>query len=405
MSTRIFYLVVLSFFPLMASGACEFAVCTMGDQCESGVDTDKDGLTDAQELSLGTKPTRPDSDNDGHTDWWEVCVGGDPLNYRDARTLPIDEDTNKDGIPDAKTGVSYGYHRPDYDNDGISNALESGFPDADNNGIVDDLTDNNTNGIPDVAETGLPLLDTDNDGTPNYIDADSDQDGISDKLEHGQKTDGSPNYFDTNPGLLDPDGDGLINSVDLDSDNDGVLDIDEAPLRYSDLSGTAQQIQDLDGDGKVDEIRDMDGDGITDNVDTDFVVIPFTDADNDGIVDYADLTYSAGYKRQFEIVEEKGDYAYLPADPNLGWDTDRDGILDEYDNMVGGAYNMIYRRSFDLPDDNDGDGIYAWLDADEPTPTPGAAAAMQGNRNSGGGTFGLLMLVMALPFRRQQLLR
>ena len=50
--------------------------CTNGDDGDedplSGVDTDGDGLSDAEEASLGTDPTLPDSDGDGYSDYDEV---------------------------------------------------------------------------------------------------------------------------------------------------------------------------------------------------------------------------------------------------------------------------------------------------------------------------------------------
>ena len=41
-------------------------------------DADSDGLTDAEELLLGTDATKPDTDSDGYTDGSEVAVGYDP---------------------------------------------------------------------------------------------------------------------------------------------------------------------------------------------------------------------------------------------------------------------------------------------------------------------------------------
>ena len=42
-------------------------------------DSDRDGLTDAQELALGTNPLSADSDGDGHSDLVEVEEGTNPL--------------------------------------------------------------------------------------------------------------------------------------------------------------------------------------------------------------------------------------------------------------------------------------------------------------------------------------
>ena len=56
--------------------------CTNGDDGDEdplpGVDTDGDGLTDAEEASLGTDPELSDSDGDGYSDYDEVTEGSDP---------------------------------------------------------------------------------------------------------------------------------------------------------------------------------------------------------------------------------------------------------------------------------------------------------------------------------------
>lgn len=62
-------------------------------------DTDADGLSDAEEATLGTNPTLVDSDEDGLSDTEEVRVW---------RTDPLDADTDNDGFPDG-TEVDAGY--------------------------------------------------------------------------------------------------------------------------------------------------------------------------------------------------------------------------------------------------------------------------------------------------------
>lgn len=57
---------------------------------DAGVDSDGDGVPDAEELERGTDPTNPDSDGDGLNDGDELQYGADPL----------DPDTDDDGLTD-----------------------------------------------------------------------------------------------------------------------------------------------------------------------------------------------------------------------------------------------------------------------------------------------------------------
>ncbi len=50
-------------------------------------DTDQDGLSDLEELAIGTNPVHWDSDGDGINDLWEVMNGMDPLDFRDASSV------------------------------------------------------------------------------------------------------------------------------------------------------------------------------------------------------------------------------------------------------------------------------------------------------------------------------
>ena len=57
------------------------------------IDTDSDGLTDSEELVLGTDPNDPDSDDDGVSDGFEVSAGtgpNDPNDYPMINSLDLD---------------------------------------------------------------------------------------------------------------------------------------------------------------------------------------------------------------------------------------------------------------------------------------------------------------------------
>lgn len=53
-------------------------------------DSDQDGLTDAQELALGTNPFRSDTDSDGLTDLEEVQQGLNPIQQGKERSYDLD---------------------------------------------------------------------------------------------------------------------------------------------------------------------------------------------------------------------------------------------------------------------------------------------------------------------------
>jgi hypothetical protein len=100
-------------------------------------------------------------------------------------------------------------------------------------------TDGDT--ISDFDEQSSIPRDTDGDGTPDFMDDDSDGDGISDADEAGDADVMTP--------PVDTDGDGTPDFQDTDSDNDGVDDADELTL------GTDPTLVDTDGDGESDGVE------------------------------------------------------------------------------------------------------------------------------------------------------
>ena len=154
---------------------------------------------------------------------FESLVGGNGGNFLDnVQLIPVGLcDTDGDGIPN--------HLDLDSDNDGISDLYESG----DAAGIAADIAGNSNgtveigesadtvdgDGLMDVftATTGTTPVNTDDpaDGIPDYLDLDSDNDGIPDTVEARPTAGYAAN--DTDVSDDDTDGDGIIDLFDTNS--------------------------------------------------------------------------------------------------------------------------------------------------------------------------------------------
>ena len=234
----------------------------------SFTDTDNDGVANNEDL---------DDDNDTIPDILE-SNGLDPLSDDDADFLPnyrdldFGDDTNGDGIVDLF----------DFDNDGVPNHFDL---DSDNDGILDIVelgngsfdtnfngrTNNpvDINGLDNTIESDdslnaiitYTIPNTDSIGNPNYLDIDSDGDGIVDNIE-GQSTENYiiPNYIISETGVdtaypnginpVDTENDTISDYLDINSDNDIREDIIEGwDLNSDGIPETIPANSDLDNDG------------------------------------------------------------------------------------------------------------------------------------------------------------
>jgi Tol biopolymer transport system component len=169
-------------------------------------DDDGDGLTNQQELELGTDPNNPDTDNDELSDGEEVNRLG---------TNPLNPDTDADELTDGDEVLRRGTdpRNPDTDGDGLKDGEEVRLgtdpknPDTDGDGLNDgDEIRRGTSPIkPDTDGDGLNDGDEVRNGT-NPLNPDTD----NDRLLDGAESANCPNFL--NP---DTDGDSIIDGLDL----------------------------------------------------------------------------------------------------------------------------------------------------------------------------------------------
>jgi hypothetical protein len=331
-------------------------------------DVNADGINDLYDADLDgqVNPLDRDSDNDGITDTREAGgndangdgiidgfadAGGDGLNDATATTPLAVADFDGDGKAN--------YLDRDSDNDGITDARETGIADVNGDGVADAYTattpDINFDGIADAAVTATLPADFDGDGKANYVDRDSDNDGITDTREAGltdatnngildgatTDADGDGLYDSadptvaggtagTAPTLLNSDGTGLANYLDRDADDDGIVDAIEGGGADADGNGVLDGIVDANADGLADtplNPADTDGDGVANYLDR--------DSDNDGIWDLLEAQATASRRAL------------------AGTDADGDGIDNNFDKDFNAAYAVTTPLNFDGTDTPD----------------------------------------------------
>jgi len=349
------------------------------------VDTDGDGLSDADEKVIGTDPSMVDTDGDGLSDGAETPDVANPVDTDgDGIIDPLDIANNDICIPNPSDMTC------DPDGDGLTNGTEATLKtdpylaDSDGDGLDDGvelilqadplLMDTDGDGLSDGAEVGNVANPTDTDGDgvidlldianndiciPNPTDATCDADG--DGLTNGVEA-----ILNTDPNLTDTDGDGLddgaevtlgTNPVLADTDGDGLNDGQEVAL------GTNPLLADTDGDTLSDGtevnlgtnplLMDTDGDNLSDGVEVTLGTDPLSkDSDLDGLND--DVEVSLGTNPILADTDgdglNDGDEVTLTSNSLLA-DTDGDGLLDGAE--VGSVAN---------PTDTDGDGVIDLLD-------------------------------------------
>ena len=209
--------------PSGSASCSDFPSCLFTESTSSLLDTNGDGTNNEevdQDYDGLANMIDIDADNDGLPDVIEA--GG--------------ADTNADGLLDGNTYGDYGFNMAVDPSLGGSALMTTSTDDSDENTR------------PEFSEGGYSgsIADTDGDDVPDFLDIDSDNDGLYDNYE-AQTT---ASY--TAPGSGDSDGDGLLNAYD-DSSAFGGKGIDT----NNGLAGAQQNDQDAD---TIPDYRDTDSD-------------------------------------------------------------------------------------------------------------------------------------------------
>jgi hypothetical protein len=170
----------------------------------TGVDSDHDGLLDGFEISIGLDADRADTDGDSMPDGWEYRYGLNATNDDSAADADSDQLSNLQEWMWGATPTN-----TDSDADGLGDGEEvygtrTGYPSDPAS------TDTDEDGIPDGQDwfTNSPTGDQDGDGTPDALDGDADNDGLTNGADAGS----------------------CLNWLKPDSDDDGVPDgVDSEP--------------------------------------------------------------------------------------------------------------------------------------------------------------------------------
>ena len=313
-----------------------------------------------------SQPNYLDRDSDGHGIPDAIEAGG--IDNNGDGELDAQSDSDRDGLFNINDGIVPTMPNkdrdafPDYldldsDNDGIADVVEAGGEDSNNDGKQDGV-DADFDGLSDFVDTEnggsrLPLTDSDGDGLPNYLDIDSDNDGLIDNVE-GQSTVGfrAPTGSDT-------DGDGWDNRYD--SNNGGTA----ITLNNQENSGAPDYLDfDTDGDGQPDWIEGFDDDEEGDAL-KDLKIRSTAFVSAGGNANYYNNSLDGDGDQIPNWLEDSdldGQPNFLDPDSPFYHDSDNDGLIDLYDTDNFGTASIYPNMDADLEPD--------WRDVDNATTLP-----------------------------------
>ena len=366
------------------------------------VDSDNDGLTDAQELIHHTDPENRDSDYDGLWDGEEV---------HSYQSDPLSKDTDHDGLDDLNEVMHLHTDplRDDSDLDGMQDITEITVNFTHplvNDTDRDRLSDGDEN---DTFHTDPLHPDTDRDGLWDGLEGDNGTDPLNPDTDGGGALDGvevysgdhDPHLPDDDEDLVDSDGDGLsdydekyIHFTDpknFDTDNDTLGDGAEVNVHFTEpLNNDTDNDTLLDGAEvhvyKTHPLKnDTDGDNLTDGMEVKvYLTDPaLNDTDGDLLTDWEELflygTDPLLKDTDMDTLDDYNEIFVYNTEPLIN-DTDSDGMLDGWevtygleplngtdaylDNDLDNLTNLdeFYNRTNPILNDTDGEGL---LDGEE----------------------------------------
>ena len=347
---------------LVAPSSGELPADTICNVCDP--DSDNDGLTDGQEIAIGTDPRNWDTDGDGRSDWSEV-TGGGPI-----PTDPFDPDTDDDGLLDSAEVFGTNPTNPvsaDTDGDGLCDG-GAGTPYmlSHHATVTVNPICRSCSQPADVACASVRA------GSADGIGDHPNPSGYGEDKNGNGAWDSGASYWtgaETDPNQFDTDGDG---------DGDGVEVLGFSTSRQSwipstDLFGRPITVvypscgcldplnPDTDGDRLEDGYEDRNHDGNFDFLPSEFdhpdsllpgPPIPYPtetnpcdpDTDHDDLTDYEERYQSQVYVRYPDLTR-----SFNPTNP-LDHDTDNDWLLDGYEVK----YSCIALEYSTLDNDTDG---------------------------------------------------
>ena len=243
-------------------------------------------------------------------------------------------------------------------------------------------------GLPDILEFGSNTLshfvDSDSDGTPDYQDTDSDNDGINDAQEAGELASfdaallaaaisdsleaggfhlaaGERSIRDLfQLAVVDSDSDGIADYLDIDSDNDLIPDAIEVGSAF----GVAV---DSDDDGVPDYLdNDSDNDSVSDTIEY-FKTLTPEDTNGNGIVDVYDVMITGGNDENGDGIDDH--FGYVDSGESAPLNTNNyAAVPNTSDNNLVGATNPDWMQA---NPDTDVDGIPDWYEGTADTDSDG----------------------------------